>query len=139
MLEKLLNAILALTAAFEAANGAKPSGKKNADTDTDGDGGETETKPLTPAQKKAAAAAKAKEDAEDKPARGKKVTREDLTKLMNDVKEELGAPVAKKLIKDIGGVERLAEVDDDDIKELFDAATKKLGAASEKDGGDDNL
>lgn len=139
MLEKLLTAILALTAALEANAGVKPSTKKGADTDTDGDG--EETKPLTAAQKKAAAAKanKDKEDADDKPARGKKVTREELTKVMNDVKEELGAPVAKKLIKDIGGVERLAEVDDEDIKELFDAATKKLGAASDKGDGDDNL
>lgn len=133
MLEKLLTAILALTVALEASAGGKTAPKKGADD------GDNDAPKLTAAQKKAAAAKADKDGDEEKPARPKKVTREDLTALMNTVKEDLGAPVAKKLIKDVGGVERLAEVDDDDLKELFDAATKKLGAASDKGGEDDNL
>lgn len=137
MLEKLLNAIIALTAALEANAGVKSTAKAAPADD------EEETKPLTAAQKKAAAAAKAKADADDeKPARAKKVTREDLTALMNTLKEDLGAPVAKKLIKEVAGVERLAEVDDDDIKALFDAATKKVKAAADaaaEPGEDDGI
>ncbi len=134
-IEQLLQANIAALEANTAALLGKTGTTKKAAAD---DGDDTDTKPLTAAQKKAAAAKKAAEDddGDAKPARAKKITREDLTALMNTVKEDLGAPVAKKLIKDVAGVERLAEVDDDDIKELFDAATKKLKAADSK--ADDN-
>jgi hypothetical protein len=132
MLEKLLAAIIALTEALNNKSGSAGSSDK---------GGEAEEKKTTTRSR---ASAKDKDDDGDEKkttSRAKKVTREDVTALLNKVKEDLGAPVAKKLIKDIGEAERLAEVDDDLLEALFKAANKKLDAAADtgKGGDDDNL
>jgi len=130
MLEKLLAAIIALTEALNAKSGSADSSDKGGDEDK-----------KTTTRSRASAKDKDGDDEKKTTTRAKKVTREDVTALLNKVKEDLGAPVAKKLIKDIGEAERLAEVDDDLLEALFKAANKKLDAAADtgKGGDDDNL
>lgn len=121
-----------LTAALNGKAGtAKAAPKEEAE--------ETKTKPLTAAEKKKLAAAKAaaEDDGDDEPApksKPKKITRDDLTAIMNKVKEDLGTPVAKGIISKVGA-ERLAEIEDEDIEEAYNLAKAKL-AKAEKDGAD---
>lgn len=133
--------IAANTAALEnltaALNGK--AGATNAKASTKGDDDDAPAKPLTAAQKKAAAAKKAAEEGDDdgEPApksKPKKITRDDLTAIMNKVKEDLGTPVAKGIISKVGA-ERLAEIEDEDIEEAYNLAKAKLDKAA-KDGAD---
>jgi hypothetical protein len=135
MFEKFLAAIAALTEAL-IANTAALGGKAPAK------GGDDAEEKKTTTRSRASSKNNDDEPEEKKTtSRAKKVTREDVTALLNKVKEDLGAPVAKKLIKDVGEAERLAEVDDDLLEALFKAANKKLDAADAggKGGDDDNL
>lgn len=144
MFEKLLAAILGLTAAFEA-NTAALTGKaapKAGASDDDGD--DTTTKPQTAAQKKAAAAAAAKakkgsedDDGDDTPVKPKKVTRDMVNAILNKVKEDLGAPVAKGIIAKLG-VEKMAEIEDEDLDAAYKAAKAKLDKAAADGAGDDD-
>lgn len=141
MLEKILAAILGLTEALNAntkAHGGKPAAAGNDDGD-EGAGKATGGKATGSTRGKAKTG---DDDNDDKPAstrgKAKKLSREDVTALLNKVKEDLGAPVAKELIKKVGGADRLAEVDDDDLDALGKAAQKKLDAADDKGGSDDD-
>lgn len=57
-----------------------------------------------------------------------KHTRAEMQAAMNELKEKKGAPEAKALIKEVGGVDKLADIPDDKIDACFDAAKKKLAA-----------
>lgn len=46
---------------------------------------------------------------------------------LNEVKEKLGTPAAKALIKDVGGADKMADITDPKkIDEVYEAAKKKL-------------
>lgn len=138
-IQELITAVKDLTAAMtgKAAGTSKAAPKEEAE--------ETKTKPLTAAEKKKAAAAKAKADADggddegdEEPApkrKPAKITRDDVTTIMNKVKEDLGTPVAKAIIAKLG-VERMADIDDEDLAEAYKLAKAKLDKA-EADGADD--
>jgi hypothetical protein len=132
LIEKLIAALEANTAAHTGKSGAtgekeeakstgKTTGKATGKAKSE-EGGEEEEKPKTTGKG------------------GKKVTREELTAIMNKVKDDLGAPVAKAIIKSFE-VERLAEIDDSDIEAAYKKAKAKLDKAAEEAGGDsdDNL
>jgi hypothetical protein len=133
LIEKLIAALEANTAAHtgksgstgekeEAKSTGKTTGKTTGKANAKSDEGEEEEKPKTTGKG------------------GKKVTREELTAIMNKVKDDLGAPVAKAIIKSFE-VERLAEIDDSDIEAAYKKAKAKLDKAAEEAGGDsdDNL
>lgn len=94
----------------------------------------------------------AADTAAEKPAAGKggkagktstaekpKHTRAELTAVMNELKESKGASVAKGLIKEVGGSDKLAEVADSKIDELVKAAKEALAEGDDGDEGDDGL
>lgn len=76
----------------------------------------------TAATKPAAAAKTVKEPA--KPACVN--TREAMQALLKKVKEEKSADDAKGIIKEVGGVEKMADIPEDKIDAVFDAATAAL-------------
>lgn len=75
-----------------------------------------------------------KEKAADKPK--SKYTKAEMQAAVNEVKEQKGTKVAKDLIKD-AGFDKLADVTDDKIDELYLAAKAALGEGEES--GDDGL
>lgn len=101
--------IEALTAALEANTAALKAA-----------GGTTAAAPA--ATKPAAAAKTVKEPA--KPACVN--TREAMQALLKKVKEEKSADDAKGIIKEVGGVEKMADIPEDKIDAVFDAATAAL-------------
>lgn len=111
----LEQALAANTAALEANTAALKGGAA---------AGKTEA-----AAGKTEAAAKGKASPKEKKPEH---TRAELTAVMNELKEAKGASVAKGLIKEVSGSEKLAEVPDSKIDALFDAAKEALG------GGDDD-
>lgn len=62
-------------------------------------------------------------------------TREEVVALLTKIKDERGAAEAKPLIE-AAGVKKMAEIPDDKLKSVFDAATALL--AGEPDGGEDD-
>jgi hypothetical protein len=134
LIEKLIAALEANTAAHTGK--AAPKGKPAAD-----DEGEEEKKPAAKGGKTTGKGKPAADDEgeEEKPKTSgkKKITREELTAVMNKVKDELGAPVAKAIIKSFD-VERLAEIDDSDIEAAYKKAQAKLDKAAEEGKGEDD-
>lgn len=59
-------------------------------------------------------------------------TREEMQAALSKLKEDQGAPAAKAIIKDVGGVDKMADIGEDKIDAVYDAAT----AALEGDDGD---
>ena len=55
-----------------------------------------------------------------------KHTRPEMQAALNEVKEKKGADAAKAIIKDKGGVAKMAEIPDAKIDDVFDAAKKAL-------------
>lgn len=96
-----------------------------------GDAAEVAGKPAG----KAGAAGKAGKAGAAKPTH----TRAELTAVMNELKESKGASVAKGLIKEVGGSDKLAEVADAKIDELVKAAKEALAEGDDGDDGDDGL
>lgn len=129
LIEKLIASLDANTAAHLGK--AAPAKSKPAAE-------EEEEKPKTTGKK---APAKKDEEEEEKPKTSgkKKITREELTAIMNKVKDDLGAPVAKAIIKSFD-VEKLAEIEDSDIEAAYKKAQAKLDkAAQEAEGENDGL
>ncbi len=61
-----------------------------------------------------------------------KHTKEEMQAALGEVKEKAGAPVAKAIIKDVGKVEKMAEITDPKIiDEVYEAAKKKLAEIEE--------
>lgn len=79
----------------------------------------------TAAASTAAAGKTAKAGKAETAAPASKHTREELAAALNSLKEAKGAPVAKALIKSVGGVDKLADVPEAKIDALFDAAGEK--------------
>lgn len=63
-------------------------------------------------------------------------TRAELTAVLNELKENKGASVAKELIKSVGKSDKLAEVADANIDALFDAAKEALGGEEPEEEND---
>lgn len=127
----LLAALQANTAAVEANTLALKSGGTVNTISTGSDDGAAKAKSDADAAAaakakadKKAADAKAKADAEAKPKA--KRTREELASAMGLMKEKKGTPAAKALIKEVGLSEGLANVAEENIDALYDAATKAV-------------
>lgn len=61
-----------------------------------------------------------------------KHTKEAMQTALNSVKEKLGTPAAKALIKEVGGADKMADITDPKkIDEVTEAANKKLAEAEE--------
>ena len=103
-------AVEALTAAIKAGGTTPSSGSTS---------GKTETKP--------------KAEAKSKPKSAH--SREDMAALLTKVKETFDATAAKTIIKEVGGSEKMADIADDKIDAVYDAAKAKLEAS--EDNGDD--
>ena len=73
-----------------------------------------------------------------KPPAPKGPTREEVVALLTKIKDERGAAEAKPLIE-AAGVKKMAEIPDDKLKSVFDAATKVLEGGDEPDGDDGDL
>lgn len=92
-----------------------------------------------PAEAKAekpAAAAKAEKPAKAKPAPKEEApasehTREEMQAALSALKEAQGAPAAKTVIKDVGGVDKMAEIPEDKIDAVYEAATAAMETADE--------
>lgn len=100
-IDALIAALEANTAALKAGGAAAPAAGKPAATST------TKTVKETP-----------------KPASTN--TREAMQALLKKVKEDKTADDAKAIIKDVGGVEKMADIPEDKIDAVFDAATAAL-------------
>jgi hypothetical protein len=126
MIEALIKELIAALNANTAAHGGNAAGEVTstaadtaataATTTTKGAGkttGKTTTKTTTP----------------------KGPSREEVVALLTKIKDEHGAAEAKPLVA-LAGVVKMAEIPDDKLKLVFDAATKYLEPAAE-DGEDD--
>lgn len=102
-LADLTVAVAANTEALKALGGA--SAGKSASGTSDDKKPETKTKP--PAETKT------------KPAG---LERGQVNAALTEVKEKKGAPAAKAIIKDVGGVDKMADIPEDKFQEVFDAA-----------------
>jgi hypothetical protein len=107
------NALQALTVAVEANTAALKGGAPAAAT---GD------KPTTKARGKAGV----------KPSH----SRSELVAVMSELREAQGASVAKAMIKEVGGSDKLADVPDANVDALFEAGKKALGNEDENGSGD---
>lgn len=67
-----------------------------------------------------------------------KHTKAEMQAALNDVKEQKGTAVAKKLIKE-AGFDKLADVTEDKFDELYDAAKAELGDGEGEGSSDDGL
>jgi hypothetical protein len=83
----------------------------------------------------APAAAPAAGKSAGKPAAAAKPThtRAEMNAVLQEVKEKKGAPAAKAIIKETGGVEKMAEIPDDKIDAVYDAAKKAVPADDDGD------
>lgn len=134
-IEVLMTSLIeALNANTAALTGKASTGKKT--VSDDGDDAAPAKKTATRGRKAASDEGDDEEKAPAKKTTTKKITREDLTTIFNKVKEDLGTPVAKKIIESMG-VERLAEIDDEDIEAAYKKAKAKLDAASKEDDDGD--
>lgn len=105
-------ALADLTAAVEA-NTAAVLGKGGTAATTDKPAKATADKPAKATTKKPAS----------------EHTREEMQAALAELKKEKGAPVAKEVISEHGGVEKMAEIPDDKIDAVYEAAV----AAKEAD------
>jgi hypothetical protein len=126
ILEQLIAALNANTAALNGA--AAPAADKKADApaaDKKEDG--AARKPGRPAGsgKKAEAAAPT-------------ISRSELAAELGLLRDEKGADVAKSLIKEVGGVAKLAEVADDKVDALYKASQAARGEGDDAGDGDDD-
>lgn len=104
--------------------------------------GTGETKAAAAETKAAAAETKAEKTTKSKSEKAEKAekaksthTKAEMHAAVNEVKEQFGTKVAKELIASVG-FEKLAEVTDDKVDELYLAAKAKLeGGAGESDDG----
>ena len=111
-IEELTAAVTALTAAMKG--GAAPAAAK--------------------AEKASDAKAEKASDAKAEKAAGyeAKHSREEMQAALGEVKEKCGTPAAKAIIKDVGGVDKMAEITDPKvIDKVYDAAKAKLEEAEE--------
>lgn len=132
-LQNLINAINANTAAITGKAAPASSGSDEAAAD--------EKKTSTRGRgRKAAGGDDDGDGADEKKTTGKKITREQLTTIMNKVKEDIDTKTAKGIIQKMG-VERLAEIEDADIAKAYKLAEEALAKADEagEDQNDDNL
>lgn len=92
----------------------------------------------------AAAAAPAAAPAAEKPPKGKKeaaapaapsIDRSTVNAALEEVKNKHGVEAAKKVIKEAGGVDKRADIPDDKLQAVYDAAKK----AAEGGGEDDDI
>lgn len=61
-----------------------------------------------------------------------KHSREEMQAALGEVKEKCGTPAAKAIIKDVGGVDKMAEITDPKvIDKVYEAAKAKLEEADE--------
>ena len=68
-----------------------------------------------------------------------KHTKDEMIAALTDLKEKKGLPEAKKIIKDVGGKDKMQEIEGaETIDKVYDAAKKALGG-SDDDSGDDGL
>jgi hypothetical protein len=125
MLEKL---IADLIAALNANTAARLGESGAASTAT-----AAETK--APAAGKGGKTGTAKTDVKKDEPKGPTV--EEMQAALSKVKEEQGAAVAKKIISDVAGVAKMAEIPADKVKAVFDAATKALAGETVEEGDDD--
>lgn len=126
-LNKLLEALIANTAALEA-NTASHSG---------GAVVTAEVAEKAPAKSPAEKPAKTVAEKPAKPPAAKGPTREEMVTLLTEVKEKFGATVAKSIITKLGA-SKMAEIEDDKIEEGVKLAKAKLTvepAAVEEDDG----
>lgn len=88
------------------------------------------------AETKAEKTTKSKSEKAEKAEKAKSThTKAEMHAAVNEVKEQFGTKVAKELIASVG-FEKLAEVTDDKVDELYLAAKAKLeGGAGESDDG----
>jgi hypothetical protein len=81
------------------------------------------TAPAPAPEKKAAAPA-----VEKKAAPKSERSREEMVAALNEVKEAKGADAAKGIIRDTGGVAKMAEIPDNKIDAVYEAAKKAMEA-----------
>lgn len=68
-----------------------------------------------------------------------KHTKEEMLTALTEMKEALGLPETKKLIKEVGKKDKMGEIEDPEtIDKVYDAAKSAMDAAANK-GGDDGL
>ena len=125
MLEKLIQELIAALNANTAAH----LGNGGSAASTTG-----ETK--TPAAGKTGKTGTTKTDTKKDEPKGPTV--EEMQAALGKVKEEQGAAVAKKIISDVAGVAKMAEIPADKVKAVFDAATKAL-AGDDAPSDDDDI
>lgn len=69
-----------------------------------------------------------------------KITQEQVNAALIKIKDDFGMPEAKKIITDVGGVEKMAEIKPAEYQAVYDAAVAKhaelsAGGSSEDDDG----
>lgn len=109
-IEALTKAVEANTAALLAGGGAAPAAASAPAAGKGGKGGKTTEKADTP-----------------------KVSRDEMVKALNEVKESKGVAEAKRLIKEVGGADKMADIPDGKIEVVYKAA-KELLTAEEEEG-----
>lgn len=68
-----------------------------------------------------------------------KHTKEEMLTALTEMKEALGLPETKKVIKEVGKKDKMGEIEDPEtIDKVYDAAKSAMDAAANK-GGDDGL
>lgn len=77
-------------------------------------------------------AARGRPRADGKAAAKPSHSRSELVAILSDYREKHGVPAAKKLIKDVGGADKLVDVPDANVDALFNAADEALAG----NGGD---
>lgn len=118
LIQSLIEALNANTAALTGGAAASTTSTAAADTakTTTAAGGKT-TKPKTTTAPKGP-------------------SREEVVALLTKIKDERGAAEAKPLIE-AAGVKKMAEIPDDKLKSVFDAATALLAGGADDSGDDD--
>ena len=122
-LARIANSLEVIEGAARGGAGA-PAGKPAA-SDTKVDKGTTK-----PENKKA----ETKKEEAAKP----KHTRDEVNAALVKLKDDCGGDVAKAIIKDVGGVNKMADIPDDKLDAVFKAAEDKH-AEMVNDGGDDDI
>ena len=120
LIQSLIEALNANTAALTGGAAASTTSTAAADTakttTTTAAGGKT-TKPKTTTAPKGP-------------------SREEVVALLTKIKDERGAAEARPLIE-AAGVKKMAEIPDDKLKSVFDAATALLAGGADDSGDDD--
>lgn len=132
MIENLIRALIASLDANTAAHG----GTVPADSTGAADAAAATTAATTTAAGKTTAGKTTAGKTTGKATTPKGPSREEVIALLTKIKDEHGAAEAKPLIA-LAGVVKMAEIPDDKLKLVFDAATKFLTPAAADDGDDD--